>query len=102
MQTLKHFQHSLITIMLLFCVSFSFAQKSRSITQHGITWTFDKAYETGRFVNGDYWVVGAVVVKHTAPVVQNMWEAYRNSVPQQPGAENNMMWEPIKKVWIKN
>ncbi len=30
------------------------------ITQHGITWTFDKAYTTGRFATGDYWVVGPV------------------------------------------
>jgi len=36
------------------------------------------------------------------PFVQNMWEAYRNTVPEQPGATNNMMWEPIKKIWLKN
>jgi len=36
------------------------------------------------------------------PFVQNMWEAYRTKVPEQPGAKNNMMWEPIKKMWIDN
>jgi hypothetical protein len=28
-----------------------------SIEQYGITWTFDKEYQCGQFVNGDYWVV---------------------------------------------
>jgi hypothetical protein len=29
-----------------------------SIEQYGITWTFDKEYQCGQFVNGDYWVLG--------------------------------------------
>ncbi len=37
-----------------------FAEKS--ITQHGITWTFDKDVKTGTFANGDHWVVGPVTV----------------------------------------
>ena len=28
-----------------------------SITQYGITWTFDTNYTTGQFINGDYWVI---------------------------------------------
>ena len=28
-----------------------------SIEQYGITWTFDREYQCGQFVNGDYWVV---------------------------------------------
>lgn len=27
-----------------------------SISQHGITWTFDKEYLAGQFANGDFWV----------------------------------------------
>jgi len=38
-----------------------------SVTQHGITWTFDREYEVGRFVNGDWWVVGPVRVKSVTP-----------------------------------
>ena len=34
--------------------------QASSISQYGITWTFDKAIQTGQFVNGDYWVVGPV------------------------------------------
>ncbi len=33
-----------------------------SVSQFGITWTFDKQYETGNFANGDWWVVGPVKV----------------------------------------
>ncbi len=33
-----------------------------SITQYGITWTFDRAYQVGQFATGDYWVVGPVTI----------------------------------------
>ena len=33
-----------------------------SISQYGITWTFDKDYPSGQFCTGDYWVVGPVNV----------------------------------------
>ena len=32
------------------------------MTQYGITWKFDKPYPTGKFVTGDYWVIGPVRV----------------------------------------
>lgn len=38
-----------------------------SITQYGITWTFDKAYESGTYASGDYWVVGPVNVVSVTP-----------------------------------
>lgn len=38
-----------------------------NLTQYGITWTFDKAYPTGQFVNGDYWVVGPVAIVSIDP-----------------------------------
>ena len=34
------------------------ATKASSVTRHDITWTFDKEYEVGQFVNGDWYVVG--------------------------------------------
>jgi len=33
-----------------------------SITQYGITWTFDKDVPSGTFCNGDYWIIGPVNV----------------------------------------
>jgi hypothetical protein len=38
-----------------------------SITQYGITWTFDDKYEVGQFVNGDYYVVGPVNIVSISP-----------------------------------
>ena len=32
------------------------------ITQHGITWTFASPQRVGRFVNGDYYVVGSATI----------------------------------------
>lgn len=37
------------------------------IEQYGITWTFDHPVPAGRFVNGDWWVVGPVTVVSVAP-----------------------------------
>ncbi len=33
-----------------------------SLSQYGITWTFDKEYQYGQFVTGDYWVIGPVTI----------------------------------------
>ncbi|MGB2824330.1 MAG: hypothetical protein WBF17_25370, partial [Phycisphaerae bacterium] len=38
-----------------------------SVSQHGITWTFDRPARVGRFVNGDWYVVGEATVKAIAP-----------------------------------
>jgi MYXO-CTERM domain-containing protein len=38
-----------------------------SITQYGVTWTFDKEYESGQFATGDYWVVGPVTIESVTP-----------------------------------
>jgi hypothetical protein len=39
----------------------------QSVSQYGITWTFDKPSRVGRFINGDYYVVGKVTVEAIAP-----------------------------------
>ena len=33
-----------------------------TLSQFGVTWTFDKEYEVGQFANGDPWVVGPVAL----------------------------------------
>ena len=38
-----------------------------SVSQFGITWTFDRDYPTGQFANGDYWVVGPVKITSITP-----------------------------------
>lgn len=41
--------------------------QAASITQHGITWTFAVPQRVGRFVNGDYYVVGTAVISGITP-----------------------------------
>jgi len=48
-------------------VKTSITRKVSSISQYGITWTFDKEYTVGQFVTGDYWVVGPVRVVSISP-----------------------------------
>ena len=42
-------------------------QFATSLTQFGITWTFDRPTQYGQFVNGDYWVVGPVTIVSVSP-----------------------------------
>ncbi|MBL9078104.1 MAG: hypothetical protein JNL08_11405 [Planctomycetes bacterium] len=42
-------------------------QTFAAVERFGITWTFEKAVRCGRFVNGDWWVVGPVHVIAVAP-----------------------------------
>lgn len=37
------------------------------LSQFGITWFFDRAYEAGQFANGDWWVVGPVTIVGITP-----------------------------------
>ncbi len=50
------------------------------LTQHSITWTFDRPYQVGQFINGDYWVVGPVVIVSVSPG----WDGTRNGSMLDP------------------
>jgi hypothetical protein len=39
----------------------------KSVSQYGITWTFTKPSPVGRYVNGDYYVVGPVTITNIDP-----------------------------------
>ncbi len=45
----------------------SSVDKTTSISQYGITWYFDGEVEYGRYVTGDYWVVGPVTIVDIDP-----------------------------------
>ena len=51
-----------------------------SVTQDGITWTFDRAYPTGQYINGDWWVVGPVTIVHISPE----WDGTRHGSQVNP------------------
>jgi hypothetical protein len=55
---------SLFVLFVYFAVpSFS----ATSVTQFGITWTFDRNYPAGQFCNGDWWVAGPVNIVTISP-----------------------------------
>ena len=43
------------------------AVMQETVTQYGVTFHFDKAYETGLFANGDIWVAGPVTIARITP-----------------------------------
>src|ERR1035437_6314585 len=47
----------------------SLNQRSRlkSVSQYGITWTFEEAAPVGQFVNGDFYVVGPITIAKIDP-----------------------------------
>jgi hypothetical protein len=52
----------LTSLVFLLVTGRSGAGTSGQISKDGITWTFDKPYETGKFANGDWWITGPVTV----------------------------------------
>jgi hypothetical protein len=49
-----------VLCLLAFCPA---VRAATSVSQYGITWTFDRDYAVGRFCTGDYWVVGPIRIK---------------------------------------
>ena len=48
-------------------------QSKDSISQYGITWTFDKPVRCGQFVTGDWWVIGPVnIIKIDPPTADGL------------------------------
>jgi len=43
------------------------AVQRRVVTQYGVTWTFSRPVSAGRFVTGDWWVVGPVTIRGVTP-----------------------------------
>lgn len=43
--------------------------EAAAVSQYGITWTFSKPHRVGRFVTGDWWVVGPVEVVRIDPAI---------------------------------
>jgi len=56
-----------IIIILLSGTRMVGAAKVASVTQRGVTFYFDKAYDVGTFVNGDYWVLAPVTITSITP-----------------------------------
>ncbi|MEY3289435.1 MAG: hypothetical protein RLZZ419_1677 [Pseudomonadota bacterium] len=64
-------------IFLLVAPIAAIGATTNSISQWGVTWTFDKAYTYGTYANGDYWVLGPVTITSISPDftgTTNGWE----------------------------
>ena len=55
------------------------------ISQHGITWAFNGKVPVGRFVNGDYYVVGEATVNSVSPKPENGRNGSVLNLPTYPG-----------------
>ena len=65
MMNLKTLKTGAGVIALLCLAAPAFA--ATSVSQFGITWTFDRDYPAGQFANGDWWVVGPVRITNITP-----------------------------------
>ena len=68
-------------------------QLKDSVSQYGITWTFDKPVPVGRFINGDWYVVGPVTVKAIDPK-----PLYGADIPDSE-LDNNATFEGMNLDW---
>ncbi len=62
-------KNAILSLSVLIAMSFAVSAGDRTdkITTNGIEWFFDKEYNVGQFANGDYWVMGPVVVEKITP-----------------------------------
>jgi len=83
-----------------------------TLTQFGITWTFDKqltvdgagdTYQYGTFANGDYWVVGSVNIIGISPLSTDVAGRIKNGSMINPdptitdqGYDNSMLYNDYK------
>jgi hypothetical protein len=78
----------LLALCVALLIALGLAPPTRAdtkITQYGITWTFDKDYPAGRFVNGDWWVVGPV------KVVSITTDLHAPGFTPKPGEDGSMV-----------
>jgi hypothetical protein len=55
-------------VVLFLCLAVgAVAEEVTALSQYGITWKFDRLCQVGKFVTGDYWVVGPVRVVEVTP-----------------------------------
>jgi hypothetical protein len=76
-----------VVFAALVMTGMTWAATATSVSQWGITWTFDKVYEVGQFCNGDWWVQGPVTITAMTPAftgTRNGWEVN----PSQPTRGN--------------
>jgi hypothetical protein len=64
----------------------------QSLSQYGITWTFDKPVPVGQFINGDWYVVGPVTVKAIDP--EPLFGEEVKNAPEEQGDSREGKYKP--------
>ncbi|HET6247014.1 MAG TPA: hypothetical protein VFE47_04885 [Tepidisphaeraceae bacterium] len=72
-----------------------------SVSEYGMTWTFDKPAHVGQFINGDWYVVGAVTIVqidpkplHGAEIPKGQLDHMDNERPADQRVRNGFMLNP--------
>jgi hypothetical protein len=65
-------------------------ERVRQLSQYGITWSFDRPVEAGRFVNGDWWIVGPVTVTGVTPAPGPAAETERIDTPKNRWGDTSL------------
>ena len=72
-----------------------------SVSQYGMTWTFDKPARVGQFVNGDFYVVGPVTITEITPrplygaeIPADQLDATDKNQPEKDRVRNGFMLNP--------
>ncbi len=72
-----------------------------SLSQYGMTWTFEKPARVGQFVNGDFYVVGPVTITEITPrplygaeIPKDQLDAMDKSHPEKDRVRNGFMLNP--------
>src|SRR5208283_2260374 len=78
-----------------------------SVSQYGITWTFEQPAPAGRFVNGDWYVVGPVTVKMIDPkplygseIPRFQLDSLDKGRPEVQRVRNGFMLNPPAKMQV--
>lgn len=60
----------LIALTFQIAICPAYAIPATSVSQYGVTFTFDRSYEVGQYANGDFWVVGPILITAVSPVAE--------------------------------
>ena len=84
---------ALLFLILSFCGSYVFSEPVDSISQYGITWKFDKKVESGKFITGDYYIIGPVKIKSVSPNPNGSGKNFRNGSMLNPPVTGNSAYD---------
>ena len=87
----------IIFSLLFFELNILLGQESGSyrdeISQYGITWKFDRPVQCGKFVTGDWWVIGPVTIVRITPV-PGVVEAVKDNIKLNHWNDTNLKQDP--------